>query len=63
MYRKVDDFLSDFKDNSNATKSYLAALTDESLSQSVADGHRTLSDSTESRSPIPTIIVELFCAA
>jgi uncharacterized damage-inducible protein DinB len=42
MFRKVDDFISAYGDDSAMTKKYLAAMTDESLSQPVADGHRTL---------------------
>ena len=42
MYRKVEDFLSAWSDDSGMTKKYLEILTDESLGQSVAEGHRTL---------------------
>jgi uncharacterized damage-inducible protein DinB len=42
MFRRIDDFLSAYGDDSGITKKYLARLTDESLSQPVADGHRTL---------------------
>ena len=42
MYRKVDDFLASWKDESEGTQKLLNALTQKSLSQSVADGHRTI---------------------
>ena len=42
MFRKIEDFLSAYGDDSGMTKKYIALLTDGSLSQSVADGHRTL---------------------
>ncbi len=42
MFRKVDDFISAYTSDLAMTKKYMAALTDESLGQSVADGHRTL---------------------
>jgi uncharacterized damage-inducible protein DinB len=42
MFRKIEDFLSAYADDSSMTKKYMSLLTDESLAQSVADGHRTL---------------------
>ncbi len=42
MYRKLEDFNKDWKISSEATEKIFAALTDESLKQSVAEGHRTL---------------------
>ena len=42
MFRKVEDFLSAWSDDSAMTKKYMDILTDESLAQSVAEGHRTL---------------------
>lgn len=42
MYRKVDDFLESWKGESAGTQRLLDALTQESLTQSVTDGHRTI---------------------
>lgn len=42
MFRKVDDFLNSYSFESRATQKLLDALTDASLQQRVADGHRTL---------------------
>ena len=42
MYRRIDDFVSAFAADSDMTRKYLSVLTDVSLGQSVADGHRTL---------------------
>jgi len=42
MYRKVEDFLASWKDASEGTQRLLDALTQKSLSQAVADGHRTI---------------------
>jgi len=42
MYRKVDDFLASWKGESESTQKVLDAITQESLNQSVADGHRTI---------------------
>ena len=42
MFRKVEDFLKAYKDDSDGTLKLLKALTDDSLSQPVAEGHRQL---------------------
>jgi uncharacterized damage-inducible protein DinB len=42
MFRKVDDFLKSYDFESKSTQKMLDALTDASLQQRVADGHRTL---------------------
>ncbi len=42
MVQSIDDFLSAFAADADKTKKYLAALTDASLGQSIAEGHRTL---------------------
>ena len=42
MYRKVDDFLASWKGESAITQKLLDVLTRDSLTQSVADGHRTI---------------------
>jgi uncharacterized damage-inducible protein DinB len=42
MYRRVSDFLSDWKDESQSTKNVLEALTDDSLSQRVSPNGRAL---------------------
>jgi len=42
MYRKIDDFLASWKAESAGTQKILDAITQESLTQSVADGHRTV---------------------
>ncbi|UCG53053.1 MAG: DinB family protein [Candidatus Latescibacterota bacterium] len=42
MFRKVDDFLESYGYLTEGTGKIFAKLTDENLSQSIADGHRTL---------------------
>ncbi len=42
MYRKIEDFLAGWESESRSTQKVLDALTDESLRQSVLEGHRTL---------------------
>ncbi len=42
MFRKVDDFLATWRDESAGTQKLLDALTQESLTQSVGDGFRTI---------------------
>jgi uncharacterized damage-inducible protein DinB len=42
MYRKVEDFIAAYEYESGATLKLLNALTDESLSHAVGEGHRTL---------------------
>ena len=42
MYRRLDDFLEQWRQLTESTQKMLDALTDESLEQAVADGHRTL---------------------
>jgi uncharacterized damage-inducible protein DinB len=42
MFRTIADFEKEWKEHSSATQKLFAALTDESLSQEVADHHRTL---------------------
>jgi len=42
MYRTIADFLSHWESNSDDTTRIFAALTDDSLSQSVGEGFRTL---------------------
>lgn len=42
MYPKIADFEADFTRESGGTQKYMDALTDASLSQPVADDHRTL---------------------
>jgi uncharacterized damage-inducible protein DinB len=42
MYRRVDDFLDQYRNLAEGTDRILGALTDESLDQEVADGHRTI---------------------
>jgi uncharacterized damage-inducible protein DinB len=42
MFRRVEDFLKAYKDDSANTAKLLAVLTDESLKQRVAEGHREL---------------------
>jgi uncharacterized damage-inducible protein DinB len=42
MYRKIEDFLKSWKVESEGTQRLLDALTDASLAQAVADGHRTI---------------------
>ena len=43
MYRRISDFLADWKDESKSTKDVLEALTDESLNQRVTPAGRSLS--------------------
>ncbi|MEP0815416.1 MAG: DinB family protein [bacterium] len=42
MFRRIEDFLKVWTEESANTCKIFAALTDESLGQAVADGHRTL---------------------
>ena len=42
MFRKIDDFVNAWIENSNGTRKLFGALADGSLGQSVADGHRKL---------------------
>lgn len=42
MYRKIDDFVRNWEYESDHTSKVLDALTEDSLRQVVADGHRTL---------------------
>jgi len=42
VFRKVDDFLKSYEHESATTLKALKVLTDESLSQPVAEGHRNL---------------------
>jgi uncharacterized damage-inducible protein DinB len=42
VYRTIEDFLAHWKEESAGFSELLAVLTDESLDQPVADGHRTL---------------------
>lgn len=42
MYRKVDDFLTDWSNASEGTINVLYALTDEKLDQAIVEGHNTL---------------------
>jgi len=42
MFRRVEDFITTYKEDSAATLKLLRALTDESLNQQVAEGHRKL---------------------
>ncbi len=44
MYHTLEEFLQDWNYEGSATQKILDALTDESLSQSVAAGHRTLGE-------------------
>lgn len=44
MYHTLEEFLQNWNYESNGTQKVLDALTDESLSQSVAPGHRTLGE-------------------
>ncbi|WP_010677906.1 DinB family protein [Bacillus timonensis] len=44
MYHTLEEFLQDWNYEGNATYKILEALTDESLSQEVAPGHRTLGE-------------------
>lgn len=38
MYRKVDDFLQEWKNEANLTKSVLDAVSDEKLGQAIEEG-------------------------
>lgn len=42
MFKSIEHFVTEWKRESAQTEKVLAALTDESLSQEVAPGHRTL---------------------
>lgn len=42
MYRKIDDFLDGFGQETKATQQLMDALTDASLTTAVSPGHRTL---------------------
>jgi len=42
LYRKVSDFLEDWKNDSEATLKLFNAITDQSLGQKVSEGGRTL---------------------
>ena len=42
MYRRIEDFLAHWKEESGGLSKLLGALTDEALAQPVANGHRTL---------------------
>ncbi|MFC4411757.1 DinB family protein [Chungangia koreensis] len=42
MYRKVNDFLTDWSNASEGTINVLDALTDEKLNQAIVEGHNTL---------------------
>ena len=42
MFKTIADFLAVFKDQAGGTAKVLDALTDKSLAQSVAEGHRTM---------------------
>lgn len=42
MYRKIDDFVKDYRQHSAEHAQLLDALTDASLGQRVAEGHRSL---------------------
>lgn len=42
MFKTLDDFFKEWKAEEQATQQILEALTDESLSQPVAEGYRTL---------------------
>ena len=42
MFGSIDGFLKEWKDESQITASYLAALTDASLTQAITEGHRDL---------------------
>src|SRR4051794_8482657 len=44
MYHSIEEFLQDWQYEGSATQKILDALTDESLSQEVAPGHRTLGE-------------------
>lgn len=42
MYRKVEDFLQEWKSEADLTKSVLDAVSDEKLGQAIEEGHNTL---------------------
>jgi len=44
MYHSIDEFLQDWQYEASATQKILDALSDESLAQEVAPGHRTLGE-------------------
>jgi len=42
MYRQVDDFLNEWTNAANGTAQVLKVMTDETLSQSIVEGHNSL---------------------
>ncbi|WP_018931852.1 DinB family protein [Gracilibacillus lacisalsi] len=42
MYRKVDDFITDWNNGAQGTIQVLESLTDEKLDQAIVEGHSTL---------------------
>jgi uncharacterized damage-inducible protein DinB len=42
MYRTIESFVQEWKQEANSTQKMMNALTDQSLQQEVAPGHRTL---------------------
>lgn len=42
MYRKLDDFLSEYTDLRNSSVKMMQALTDQNINQKIGDDHRTL---------------------
>lgn len=42
MYRKVEDFLNDWKVSSEGTLKVIESVTDEKLNQAIVEGHSTL---------------------
>ncbi|GIO23719.1 DinB family protein [Oceanobacillus sp. J11TS1] len=42
MYRKLNDFLTEWSESADGTKSVLKALEDEKLNQSITEGHNSL---------------------
>jgi len=42
MYATIKQFLDEWKNSSDATRKLIGVLTDQSLNQQVAEGHRTL---------------------
>jgi uncharacterized damage-inducible protein DinB len=44
VFSKLDDFITTYKEDSAATLKMLNALTDESLNQRIAEGHRSLGE-------------------
>lgn len=43
MYRTVEDFLQEWQEEAELTKSVIGAVTDEKKNQAIAEGHNTLS--------------------